>query len=123
MPSWILFKYELYPHLEKMHKKYRKMRLAIVRYSKRNSESAGKKLDQTTVDLEDYARSEYSKAVYDIFAPLKPMLHDSDHNKYATWDEVFDKPFAELNELQKRYLVGLIEHDFTFELPKEYYNN
>ncbi|MDE6105309.1 MAG: hypothetical protein K2G38_06500 [Clostridia bacterium] len=122
MPSWILFnKYECYPNLLKMHKKYRKMRAVVIRYSVKTSVDAGNKMDKACNDLDAYVRTEYSKAVYDIFNPIKPNLLNRRRGGEFLWDEVFDKPFEELTYEQKDYLVGLIEHDFVYELPPEYY--
>ncbi len=123
MPSWILFRYDLYPQLEKMHKKYRRMRLALVKCSMSNSESVWEKGNRTYGELNRYAWTEYAEAVYEIFEPLKPRLHNRRRGGDFAWEEVFDKPFAELTDEKRGYLVGLIEHDFVYELPPEYYED
>jgi hypothetical protein len=61
--------------------------------------------------------------IYDIFNPLCPILKNADQEVFIEWNKVFDKPFEQMTDKQKRYLVGLVEGDYIYELPLEYYNN
>ena len=61
--------------------------------------------------------------LFGIFNPLVPTLHNADKDEYVDWNKLFDKTFEELSAKQKKYLVGLIEGDYIYVLPNDYYNN
>lgn len=117
------FKFKKYPELFEMYKVYRKLRLNVTKWSMKESEKAGVKMDQAILDQDTYSRTIFAKAIYDIFNPLKPKLYDTYDKCRVKWDEHFGKKaFEELTDTEKRDLVGLIAKDFNYELPKKYYN-
>ena len=118
------FKFEKYPELLEMYEEYRKLELKATKYSMSNSERAGELLEKANQKSSEYGYNILAKAVYDTFAPVKPKLHKRrGESAYFQWDEVFDKPFVELDINQRKCLVGLIEGKFVYELPSKYYND
>ena len=118
------FNFKKYPELLELYEVYRKLELKATGYSMRDSESANRKRLKTNEKNSKYAYSILAKAIYDTFAEIKPILHNADiGNVYLSWDEVFDKPFEELDINHRKCLVGLIEGKFVYELPLSYYND
>lgn len=117
------FNFIQYPDLLEMYEVYRKLKLKATGYSMHDSESANRKRIKTNEKNSDYAYTIFAKAIYDTFAPLKPMLHQRRRESlYLRWDEVFNKPFEELDINQRKCLVGLLDGDFVYELPLSYYS-
>ena len=118
------FNFKKYPELLELYKVYRNIRLKATGYSMKNSESASKKMMKANAEGDDYGYNIFAKAIYDVFAPIKPKLHKRrGESAYFQWDEVFDKPFEELDINHRKCLVGLIEGKFVYELPLSYYND
>lgn len=118
------FKFEKYPELLEMYEVYRKLELKATGYSMGNSARAGELLEKANQKSSEYGYNILAKAIYDTFASIKPKLHKRrGESAYFQWDEVFDKPFEELDINQRKCLVGLIEGKFVYELPLKYYND
>ena len=117
------FKFELYSSLLPIYKEYMQLRLKATALSRKDSERAGKKYLEAAEKRDAFARDVVAKAVYDIFSPLHPSLLNADKEMTVTWETVFDGEFDQMSNKQKYYLVGLIEGDYVYELPSEYYND
>lgn len=118
------FNFKKYPELLELYEVYRKLELKATGYSMKESKRAGEQLTKANQRSSKYAYSILAKAIYDTFAEIKPILHNADiGNVYLSWDEVFDKPFEELDINHRKCLVGLIEGKFVYELPLSYYND
>mgnify|MGYP001062285336 CR=1 FL=1 len=117
------FDYTKYPDLLEKYQAYRKLELKATGYSMKDSKRAGEQLTKANQKSSEYAYSILAKAIYEIFAPIKPVLHKRHtESEYISWDEVFDKPFDDLDIKQRKYLVGLLDN-FVYELPLSYYND
>ena len=118
------FNFKKYPELLELYEVYRKLELKATGYSMKDSKRAGEQLTKANQKSSEYAYSILAKAIYDVFAPIKPKLHKRrGESAYFQWDEVFDKPFEELDINHRKCLVGLIEGKFVYELPLSYYND
>lgn len=117
------FNFKNHPELLKLYEKYRKMRMRVVKYSTKNSASAGNKLVNAISQHQEYGRTVLARAVYELFDPIKPLLHNADNDSYVDWDKHFGKKFEELDDDLKDDLVGLIDGDFIYELPLKFYND
>ena len=117
------FNFKKYPQLLSIYEEYRKIRMRVVKYSMKNSASAGNKLVNSISQHEEYGRTVLAKAVYEVFAPIKPLLHNADNDSYVDWDKHFGTSFEKLDNDLKDDLVGLIEGDFIYELPLKFYND
>ena len=117
------FNFKKYPELLELYEVYRKLELKATGYSMKESKRAGEQLTKANQRSSEYAYSILAKAIYEIFAPIKPVLHKRHtESEYISWDEVFDKPFDDLDIKQRKYLVGLLDN-FVYELPLSYYND
>ena len=72
---------------------------------------------------DDYGRNVLAKEIWDIFSPKTPTLYNADTEEYIDWEKLFNTNFDQLSEKQKDFLVGLIEGNYIYELPKKYYND
>ena len=117
------FKFQKYPELLIIYEKHRKMRMQVVKYSIKNSSRAGDQLVDAISQHREYCRTVLAKAIFEIFEPIKPLLHNADNDSYIKWDDHFGKSFTELDDDLKDDLVGLIDGNFIYELPLSYYND
>lgn len=117
MGKYAEFNFKNYPKLKQGYKKYNSLYNKMYKLSEKDAPGTDKAIEL----LEEYAYGEFALMIYEAFAPVKPMLHNRRQGGDFKWDEVFDKPFAELETTQKKYLVGLIRANFVYVLPDEYY--
>lgn len=117
------FKFELFPDLLPVYKEYRKLRLKATSLSRKDFAKAAKKYEEAALKRDNYACNVLSKMIYDIFNPLCPTLKNADQEVFVKWNDIFNCSFEQMTVKQKRYLVGLVEGDYIYELPLEYYNN
>ena len=115
------FNFDKAPDLLEVYKAYRSLKLEAVALSRKNSSNA--KYENACAKRDNYAQNVLAKLAWDIFNPLAPTLHNADKDEYVDWNKLFDKTFEELSTEQKKYLVGLIEGDYIYELPNKYYND
>lgn len=113
------FNFEGFHKLKQGYKKYRTLVNKLYKLSVKDSDAYPKASEA----LREYAYGEFALMIYEVMSPLKPVLKNRKYKTEEPWDEVFDKPFSQLDLSQKKYLVGLIEGDFLYELPSEYYND
>ncbi len=116
------FNFQKYPELLIIYEKYRKMRMKVVKYNDKTSSGAGNKLVHSISQHKEYGRTVLAKAIFEIFDPIKPLLHNADNDSYVKWVDHFGKSFTELDDDLKDDLVGLVDGDFIYELPLSYYN-
>ena len=117
------FNFEKYPELLEKYEVYRRLRLEITKYSMKDTNIAGKKLLDANKKFEGYSQNIFAKEIYYIFNSIKPILHKRRGEEgFFKWEEIFGKPFEELNEKERKCLVGLVDGNFIYELPEKYYN-
>lgn len=118
------FKFDKFPKLLEMFEIHEKLNLNAVKYSMKESIIGQKKYIIAEKKYQDFSLNNMAKAVYDTFCNIKPLLHQRrGEDCYLKWDEVFDRPFDELDVSQRKYLVGLLRRKFVYELPDDYYND
>lgn len=118
------FNFKNYPTLLKIYEKYKQLELKATKYSMKNSKLAGRQLEKANQESNEYAFTILAKEVFDTFSVLKPMLHKRrGESAYLPWDEVFNKPFDDLDINQRKCLVGLLDGNYVYELPLSYYND
>jgi len=117
------FNFNKFPELLEVYKEYRILELNATKYSMNDSANSTNKYKKASAISKQYANTVLAKAIYNIFNEIKPTLHKRRGEEgFYKWEEVFDKPFDQLNENQLKCLVGLIYRKFVYELPQEYYN-
>ena len=117
------FNFEKYPELLEKYEVYMQMRMKVVKSSMGNSKAAGKKLDDAIKERRQYSRTILAKAIFETLSEEKPPIHKLRNKEECfEWDERFNKPFEEMDDKMRDDLVGLLDGDFVYELPEEYYN-
>lgn len=118
------FNFDKFPELLKVYEKYRILELDATKYCLKNTASYQKKYEKASKVRDTYANTVLAKAIYNCFNEIKPTLRKRrGEEAFYKWEEIFDKPFENLNENQLKCLVGLIYRKFVYELPQQYYNN
>ena len=121
-----MFKFEKYPEIKKVHQVYNKLSNATYkaefRYEKsgnqKDNEAWGKSIESARPNYEVY-----SQTVFDAFSGVKPKLFNIRTEKYEKWDEVItSSDFSKLSENEKKTLFGIVERQFLYRLPPEYYD-
>ena len=70
-----------------------------------------------------YSRTILAKAIFETLSQEKPLIHKLRNKEESLeWDEHFNRPFEEMDDKMRDDLVGLLDGDFVYELPEEYYN-
>ena len=113
------FNFDKAPELLETYREYKNLRLKATSLSMKDTKN--NKYDKAATARDEYGRNVFAKMIWDKFSPIAPTLYNGDKEVYVEWVEVFDKDFEELTDTQKYFLVGLIEKDYIYELPKEYY--
>ncbi len=115
------FKFDKVPELLEIYKEYRELQLKATSLSRKDVKND--KYEKAAEVRDTYGQNVVAKEIWNIFNPISPTLYNADKDEYIDWEKLFDKNFEQLSVKQKRYLIGLIEGDYVYELPKEYYNN
>ena len=119
------FNFDEYPSLFFEYLEYEKLVSRTYKFSVMDGDGldVGDKYEKAK-GKEEVRRNIFAKAIFDVFNSHKPKLENRRKNYQETkdWDEVFEnKNFEELNDKQKFILIGLIECNYVFVLPKKYY--
>ena len=59
----------------------------------------------------DFSKSIYALKIFTLYSEIKPNLIRIKTNTIHKWNDVFKSSFAELDNLDKSILVGLIENN------------
>lgn len=112
------FKLNLYPEIKKSYSKLVKLRNKLLSASLKNGENATKLREE----INALERGEISELIFKTFCKkVKFVFHEVEGKK--EWDKVFGQDFAKLTDGQKEELTGLIDGDFIYRLPREFYND
>lgn len=116
MKIYSTFKFDNYPEILKEYKKIVSLRNKLMKIS------MGKQGDALLVhkEIEEYESGHISKLIFDTFnKSVKYIYHEQKGKKL--WSEVFGDNYDILTKEQKEDLTGLIDGDFVYRLPQEYY--
>lgn len=116
------FKFERFPHILPLFKEYMDLKRKATALSMKDSARAGKKYEEAAKKRDEYGKNVLAKVIYDTFNPISPILTNSDDEIQVDWKKIFNEPFDQMSDYQKKYLVGLIERNYIYELPVDYYN-
>ena len=116
------FNFSKAPQLLEIYGEYKKHKNSASSSANKESSKKGE-YEKASKKRDDFGRNTFAKAIWEIFNPIAPTLYNSDKEENVSWNEVFSETFEELSTRQKDFLVGLIERNYIYELPKEYYNN
>ena len=116
------FNFANYPELLLKYKKYITLRNEFSRITNNNLQGYD---DQAILDeTEKYAYGEFAEYVFSVFSPIKPNLYldrGPEKEKTKKWTEVFCENIHDLTKSQRKFLVGMINHDLCL-LPPQYYD-
>ena len=62
-------------------------------------------------------------AVYDIFNDIQPDLTIKKTGEIVLWQDVINRPFSELDYMEKLILVRLLDRLYKYVLPDKYYED
>lgn len=110
------FKFDNYPQLLEKYNNFK-----LLNTQKYQNFST---LEEKTLFLNELNNSfeNLANAVYDIFNEIKPNLIIKKTGKKVKWEDVINKPFANLSYIQKLTLVRLLDKLYKYVLPSNYYN-
>ena len=115
------FNFDKAPELLDVYNEYKELRLKATSLSMKDVKN--KKYEKAAAARDEFGKTVFAKMIWDKFNPISPTLYNGDTEEYEEWVKVFDKDFDELTDIQKYFLIGLVERDYIYELPKEYYKN
>lgn len=122
-----MFKYNDYPEIKKAHKICenfsKKMYAAEFKAEAKGTAKANEKWGQSIKNGLEFKTYVYSKIVFNIFAPLRPELTMVKDGKKYAWDSVFGQDFDALDPTHKKVVAMLVEDEFPYRLPDEYYDD
>ena len=114
------FDFNKAPSLLDVYKKFREISKTA---SSLGEKTASKeKYENACRERDSFGDNVLAKEVWNFFNPISPTLYNADKEENEKWNKVFDKPFQDLSTVQRRFLVGLIERNYIYELPNKYYN-
>ena len=118
----VKFDFDQFPELEKIYDKYYNLYLKVLKYSMKDGTKNGEKMEKAIEEARQYGYSVLAPIIYNIFSKIKPQLYRRIKGPgYYNWDDVFGKPFDELDDNQKKILIHLLSGDFVYLLPGKYY--
>ena len=117
------FNFQKYPELLKLYQEYREMRMKVVKTSMKETKNTSQQLRASISKKKEFSRNILAKAIYDVFSKVSPLLHNVDKDTYVEWNHHFKGSFEELDNDMRDDLVGLLDGNFIYELPLEYYNS
>ncbi len=117
-----MFKFNDYPNLKKCHTQYEKYSRRMYQYDCPTDPKKELKVLESINDVRNYARTVYSKEIFDIFSKIKPTLMDRRIKRLIDWSCVFNDDFNKYSNDDKEKLVLLVEeYGSIYRLPKDFY--
>ena len=114
------FNFENYPNMREVYLSFKDNKNKAIR------------LKGDSVKVEEYNQAclnrdakfeELSKAIFETFNVIKPVLINKKTNEKVKWEDLFNVPFEKLTKKQKDYMVRLLDaQPYMFE-NKKFYNN
>lgn len=130
-----MFKFNDYPSIKEMHKKYLKhdyaSTKALINVVDKNVLGAEAKFEKS-MNKQDAFNLLYEKVIFDELIKEKPDIFDESKQKYKKWDsiivkwkEAFPEKWEECGEDQRNDLLGLVlELGYgNYWLPNKYYDH
>ncbi len=112
------FRLSEYPEIKKCYADLVKLRNKLLNTSLKKGENATKLREEINL----MERGKLSEIVFNTFCnKVKYIYHEVEGKK--EWNRVFGQDFTKLSDGQKEELTGLIDGDFIYRLPPEYYND
>lgn len=116
------FNFDKFPELGEIYDKYHNLYLKAVKYSMKDGTKNGEKMEKAIEEAKQYGYSVLALLIYNIFSKIKPQLYRRIKGPgYYNWDDVFGKPFDELDDSEKQNLIHLLSGEFLYQLPGKYY--
>ncbi|MDE6504382.1 MAG: hypothetical protein K2L42_00760 [Clostridia bacterium] len=120
-----MFRYEDFPTIAAARKE--RIRLtnaafkAELKAHRKKTEIYEARWDEAVEKRDAFVINGFAKAVFDLFAPLKPDLTAPETGRVYTWDELYGDNFAVLSDIMKSSLPMLVEEESPYRLPDKYY--
>ncbi len=111
------FRFEDYPEIHTKYLELLKLRKQLMKISMGSSGNG----DEVHRKIREYERGEISKLVFDTFNDkVKYVVHEAKGKQ--KWAKVFGDDYETLTNEQKEDLTRLLDGNFIYRLPDEYYN-
>lgn len=118
----VKFNFERFPELGKPYDIYCSIKSKAYKYSMKDGTKNGEKMEKAIEECRQYGYSILAPIIYNIFSKIKPRLYRRIKGPgYFNWDDVFGKPFDELDDSEKQNLIHLLDGEFLYRLPEKYY--
>ena len=118
------FNFEKYPELFFEYINYSSSISKIYKLSVMDGDGLNVAKKYAEADKKGESKKELlAKIVFEVFNTIKPTLENADKDFAKTpWEDVFkNKDFKDLNKYEISFLIGLIECNYIYVLPKNYY--
>ncbi len=117
------FKFKDYPNLLECHNEYE--RLVDLAYEAEESFDNGvgtkEEWSKALDEVDAYGKGTYAEEVYKTFIGKKLVLMDRKTKDKKAFDEMFACDIKDLNSTQRKCLTNIVENDWGYKLPAEYY--
>ncbi len=120
-----MFKFNDYPSIKEMHKKYLKhdyaSTKALINVVDKNVLGAEAKFEKS-MNKQDAFNLLYEKVIFDELIKEKPDIFDESKQKYKKWDSIIGSDFSKIPNSDKIILILLVEENGgIYRLPPSYY--
>lgn len=121
-----MFKYDKYPELEKLHKKYKKLvdeiyTIELKLEKKSNNKLLQKQYEQSYAECKQF-ETVYEKAIFDIFVKIGPNMFNRRTKSFETWEHSFSMNYDTVPEANIGCLICAVEEEGgIYRFPPEYY--
>ncbi len=114
------FNFTNYPEILDKYKRYTRLYNKFFNACEKNADN----IEECEARMDEYMCNELAKTIYNTIGKEKPsvLVHFGKEKGLAKkWDEVFPKNFDNLDKEQRMCLCGLVDGNYNYILPKEYY--
>ena len=120
-----MFKFNDYPSIKEMHKRYLKQDYAstkaLINVVDKNALGAEAKFEKT-MNKQDAFNLLYEKVIFDELIKEKPDIFDKSTGKYEKWDSLIGSEFSKIPNSYKIIFILLVEENGgIYRLPPSYY--
>ncbi len=122
----VMFKFDEYPEIKKAHKMSEDFNMRTYKkefaYERTNNSGAKTKWAESIRDEASFNEQIYANIVFETFSKIKPVLTVVKTGEKVAWNKCYAEAFEKLDKNQRKTLFMLIEDEYPYRLPDEYYD-
>ena len=114
------FNFTNYPDILDKYKRYTRLYNIFLKACNKDANN----IEECEARMDEYMCNVLAKSIYDTLVKEKPnvLVHfGKEKGLEKKWEEVFPKNFDNLDKEQRLCLCGLVDGNYNYILPKEYY--